>query len=260
MLLKRKGFPEVGDLLLCKVTNIQYNSVFVVLEEYENKSGMIHISEVSAGRIKNIREFVVEGKVIICKVLNINEERGYIDLSLRRVSKGQQRMKADEMKQEQRAEKLIEFYCQQAKRQLPQVYDQVSTPLFKHFAYVFQAFDEVVKNNADLSTFGVPKDISEPLSVVIKENIKPREIEIKGVLSLESYHSDGLGIIAMTLEAAHKKCPAVDISYAGGGKYNVVVHSDNFKDAEKMLKDATETAITVAEKAKAKVDFKREET
>jgi len=44
----------------------------VNLEEYESKSGMIHISEVSAGRIKNIREFVAEGKFIVCKVLSIN--------------------------------------------------------------------------------------------------------------------------------------------------------------------------------------------
>ena len=68
MLYKKQGYPEEEELVLCTVTNVQHHSVFVNIDEY-NLSGMIHISEVSPGRIRNIRDYVKEGKVIVCKVL-----------------------------------------------------------------------------------------------------------------------------------------------------------------------------------------------
>ena len=85
MLQKKKGFPESDELVFCTVTSVQSHSVFVKLEEY-GVGGMIHISEVAPGRIRNIRDFVVENKPVVCKVTSINQERGHIDLSLRRVT------------------------------------------------------------------------------------------------------------------------------------------------------------------------------
>src|SRR3989338_5359313 len=81
MLLKKEGFPEEDELVMCTVTQVQFHSVFVILDEYD-KGGMIHISEVSPGRIRNIRDFVREGKKVVCKVLRVNKEKGHIDLSL----------------------------------------------------------------------------------------------------------------------------------------------------------------------------------
>ncbi|MEK6869062.1 MAG: S1 RNA-binding domain-containing protein, partial [Nanoarchaeota archaeon] len=49
MLLKKEGFPEEDELVMCTVTKVQFHSVFVTLDEYD-KGGMIHISEVSPGR------------------------------------------------------------------------------------------------------------------------------------------------------------------------------------------------------------------
>ena len=74
MFLRRQGFPEEGELVFCMVTKIQYHAVTVNLDEYD-KPGLIHISEVSPGRIRNIRDYVTEGKKVVCKVIRINQER-----------------------------------------------------------------------------------------------------------------------------------------------------------------------------------------
>src|SRR3989338_3423064 len=108
MFLKKDGFPEEDELVMCTITKVQPHSVFCNLDEYD-KGAMIHISEVSPGRIRNIRDFVKEGKKVVCKVLRVNEEKGHIDLSLRRVTETQRRLKVDEIKQEQKSEKIIEF-------------------------------------------------------------------------------------------------------------------------------------------------------
>ena len=97
MLFKKKGLPEEGELVLSTVTKIFGHSVFVHIEDY-NKQGMVHISEISPGRIRNLRDYVVEGKKIVTVVLRVNKEKGHIDLSLRRVSENQRRKKNEDLK------------------------------------------------------------------------------------------------------------------------------------------------------------------
>src|SRR3989344_529510 len=147
MLLKKTGFPQEEELVLCTVTAVQYSSVFCTLDEYGARTGMIHISEVAPGRIRNIREFVKEGKKIVCKVLRINTERGHIDLSLRRVTEMQKRTKTDSIKNEQRAEKIVEQLAHQLKEPIEVLYKLVAEKILPSYAYLHQCFEEVAADN-----------------------------------------------------------------------------------------------------------------
>ena len=108
MLYRREGFPQDDELVFCTVTKIFHSSVFVVLDEYE-RSGMVNISEIAPGRIRNIRDYVTQDKKIVCKVLRVDAKKGHIDLSLRRVNEMERKRKLEEIKQEQKAEKIIFF-------------------------------------------------------------------------------------------------------------------------------------------------------
>ena len=57
MLYKRDGFPEEDEVVLCNVTQIFHNSVFVDILDYRLQ-GMVHISEIAPGRIRNMRDYV----------------------------------------------------------------------------------------------------------------------------------------------------------------------------------------------------------
>ena len=107
MFYKKQGYPEEGEIAVATVKKILYHSVFATLDEYASMEGMIHISEISPGRIRNIRDYVKEGKQIICKILRIDRQKGHIDLSLRRVSTTQRINKTADWKQEQKAEKAL---------------------------------------------------------------------------------------------------------------------------------------------------------
>ena len=133
MFLKKKGFPEESELVICTVTKIHYHSVFVSLTEYNHLSGMIHISEISPGRIRNLSDYVKEGKVIVCKVLRVNRERRQIDLSLRRVSEHHRRHKIDSIKQETIAEKILEFVANKHEQKLVDLYEEITEKVFKEY-------------------------------------------------------------------------------------------------------------------------------
>ncbi|MBQ8510629.1 MAG: S1 RNA-binding domain-containing protein [Clostridia bacterium] len=74
---------EVGMLCGGKVTKITAFGAFVALDE--GKSGMIHISEISSGFVKDIHDFLTEGQEVRLKVIKI-DENGRISLSLKQAA------------------------------------------------------------------------------------------------------------------------------------------------------------------------------
>lgn len=256
MLLKKQGFPEESEIVLCTVTSVRYNSVFVNLNEYTH-SGMIHISEVSPGRIRNINDYVKEGKVVICKVLRIDKERGYIDLSLRRVNEGQRRAKVNETKKEQKAEKIIEFVAKKLKKDIKEIYKTISDNILTKYDLLYPCFEDVAEKRISLDEVNIPEEISKELKEVIEQKIKPIEVNIKGNIKLVSYASDGVEIIKDAIKRGIDK--NIKILYVGGGMYSIKVKSSDYKTAEKILKDSTEAIISYAEKNKVEASFEREE-
>lgn len=72
---------EVGSVVTGKVTGIQAYGAFVAIDE--NTQGLVHISEVTHGFVKDINEHLKVGDEVSVKVLSIDEAAGKIGLSIR---------------------------------------------------------------------------------------------------------------------------------------------------------------------------------
>ena len=264
LLYKRRGYPKDGELVLCKVLSVNPHSAFVNLEEYD-KQGLIHISEVSPGRIRNIYDYVKPGKIVVCKVLQTNPERGHIDLSLRRVTKIQRRKKLDEIKQEQTVEKIIEQLAISLKKDYKTLYYDIAEPLLDNYIYMFECFDEVVKNEVtveDLKEMGVKADIAKPLIDLIKIRIKPKKKVIKGILKLVSYDPQGVDVvknIIKNLLEFHEDKSETKIKYDGSGKYLIEISADDYKTAEKVLDKMLTFLDKTIDKDKGIFSFERKD-
>jgi translation initiation factor 2 subunit 1 len=254
---KKKGIPEESDLVLCTVTKIYPHSVFASLDDYEDKQGMIHISEIAPGRIRNINDYVRIGKKIVCKVLKIDHERGHIDLSLRRVSEGQKRDMAEQIKRQQKTEKIVEYVAQQLKIDKVKLFDELVAKTHAEFESLNDVFDEFISDENVLKKLGLPANVYDKLSEVIRQRIKPPEIEIEGDIKLKSYAADGLSKAKKILSNAAKLNPAIMIRYKGGGSYSIKVIRDNFKDAEKILEQASGLMAAEAKKNECEFSFQR---
>ena len=112
-----KGWPNQGELVVCTVTKVVDFGAFVALDEYDNKEGLIHISEVASGWVKYIRDHVREGQKIVCKVLDVNPKRGHIDLSFKDVNEHQRRETIQLWKNDQKASKWMQFVADDVKMQ-----------------------------------------------------------------------------------------------------------------------------------------------
>lgn len=72
---------EVGDVLTGKVTGVQPYGAFVALDE--QTQGLVHISEITYGFVKDVNDFLSVGEDIQVKVLEVDEEQKKISLSIR---------------------------------------------------------------------------------------------------------------------------------------------------------------------------------
>jgi len=260
MLFAKKGLPEEGDLLLCTVSKIYYNSVFVNLDEFPGKTGLIHISEVAPGRIRNIRDYVIEGKKIVCKVLRIDKEKGHIDLSLRRVAESQRREKIDEIKQEQKAEKIIEQLARETKQEMEPLYKEVAEKITAVYPSLFSGFMAVAFGEATLEEMGISKELVSPLTELITQRIKPPKVTVSGTVTIKTYAPNGIVLIKQTLEKVLKKeKEQVSISYLGAGKYYLIVTANAYKEAEALLKDLVALIAKEMKKCAHVVSFERKE-
>ena len=77
--MARKNEP--GEKLTGTVTGIQPYGAFVALDG--ETQGLVHISEITYGFVKDINEFLKVGQEVKVKVLEVDEAAGKISLSIR---------------------------------------------------------------------------------------------------------------------------------------------------------------------------------
>ena len=256
MFYTKSGLPEQGEVVICTVTKILFHSVFAKLDEFKNLDGMIHISEISPGRIRNIRDYVKEGKRIVCKVLKVNKEKNQIDLSIRRVNTMQRINRNNEFKQEQKAEKLLEYIGKQLKKDLKAMYEEVGFKLIETQGSLYEGFQSIVLDDETIKELKLAKETEKLLLQIIKDKIKPPEVEISGILTLSSEAPDGVEIVKRILVKAQKG--DIKIAYLSAPKYKISLKASDYKTAEGILKNSQEEIVAEIIKAGGTGEFKRQ--
>lgn len=79
-------YPEVDTAVMIQVKTIENMGAYVSLLEYNDAEGMILLTELSRRRIRSVNSLIRVGRIEPVMVLRVDKERGYIDLSKRRVS------------------------------------------------------------------------------------------------------------------------------------------------------------------------------
>lgn len=70
------------DIIKVQITGIQKYGAFAVIEN-KNYNGLIHISEISYGYVKNIHDFINIGDNIYAEVIQIDDSIHQIKLSIK---------------------------------------------------------------------------------------------------------------------------------------------------------------------------------
>ncbi|MEA2003893.1 MAG: S1 RNA-binding domain-containing protein [archaeon] len=232
-MLDKKKYPKINEIVLTEVLNINPNSVYVKLEEY-SLNGMVHVSELSTSWVKDIRKFAKKGQKLVLKVL---PSRGYskiINLSLKRVKPSQKRDKLDSIKNEKKAEKLLDFVLTNLKIEKDkEARTKMSYALWDHYESLHNAFSTISAEGIDSDLKKeIGKQWSDSIEKIAKEKIKPKKLVIKGTLTLSISNKDGLIQIKKALDINNQN---IKIRYISAPKYMLEIEGKNYADMEKEL-------------------------
>jgi len=212
---------EVGDIVLCTVERIAGTIVFVKIND-TRQQGSIILSEIAPGRIRNLRDYVVPRKKIICKVLRISPS-GNIDLSLRRVTKKEQKEIREQYKQEKSYKSILKSVLGEKTKNI------INEILKKEKIYDF--LQEARENPKELENLVGKTDSKKILNILNTQ--KQKKAVVKKTISLRTVKPNGLKIIKNILS----KINEAEIKYLSAGKYSIKIESQDIKTADNKLKE-----------------------
>ena len=247
MVRKSQEWPDEGELIVGTVYKVVNYGAFANLEEYAGKEAFIHISEVSSGWVKNIRDHVRENQKIVARVLRVNPKKGHVDASLKRIREDQRTKKIQQWKIEQKAEKFLELAAKSLDKDLDTAYDEVGYELMDIFGDIYGAFESASEEGAEtLTEEGISQEWADAITEIAVKNIQPPEVHISGYVDIKNYNPDGVEVIKKALMAAEAE--NIEVQCVGAPRYRITVTSTDYLVAEKQLKEAAEKAIAMTVK------------
>ncbi len=217
---------EVGDVLMCTVDRIVGTVVFVKIDG--KGEGSIILSEVAPGRIRNLRDYVVPKKEIVCKVLRISGDR--IDLSLRRVTQKEQKEVKEQYKQEKSCINIL-------KSVLKEKAEIIIEEILKQ-EKVYEFLQGAKKNPKKLEKLIGKIDSKKILEILNSQ--KQKKATIKKEIFLTTTKSNGLELIKTILVPIKE----AEIRYISAGKYSIKKEGSDLKTIDNGLREI----IAVTEK------------
>ena len=268
-------FPEPGELVVCTVADVKNFGAFVWLDEYPTESGrkkldiramspdkadavpfesgdfregFIHITEVAPGWIKYIRDYVREGQKAVCKVMKVDEAKGHVDLSLKAVNEHQKREKVQQFKNEQKADKLMEFVAAKLGATIDACWDDFGYVLVDKFGSLYGAFETAVVDEGKIEKISPGAAWVSGFVAVAKENITPPYVDIDGYVEIMCPRPDGAKHIRDALVRVQKEDKVrVGVQYIGAPKYRLLVRAEDYKTAEEEMAKAAQKVIKYIE-------------
>jgi translation initiation factor 2 subunit 1 len=257
---RKPQWPEVGDLVIATIETVTDYGAYAKLDEFE-KRGLLHVSEISSSWIKNIRDFVREGKKTVLKVLRVDQEKGHIDLSLRRVTKRERIEKVLSWKKERKAEALLRGVAEKVSLTTDEVYAKAGVTIEEKFG-LYEGFEKAaIEGSEALTEIGVPENLAKTFAEVAQERIHVKMVKVKGALEIRCMKPNGVKIIKEAFQTAKaEKTKDADIKFyvIAAPKYSIEASAENYKRAEDILQKTAQNVTSNITKSGGQSTFRRE--
>jgi len=224
------------DLVMCTVKSIEGTTIFLEIEG--NGQAQMTLSEVAAGRIRNLREYVVPNKKIVCKVLKILN--GTPQLSLRRVT-GKEK---EEIRERYKKERTFQAILKTTVKNSEEVINKI-----KEKYEIWKFYDEAQKNPEILSSFVEKTDLQKITKALFEK--KEKEKEIKKIFVIKSFSENGLNEIKEILDIKNS-----EIHYLGSSNFSITTRAQDFKDAKSRIDEILQEIEKKAKEKKLEFEIK----
>nr|BAK02876.1 predicted protein [Hordeum vulgare subsp. vulgare] len=272
-------FPEVDAAVMIQVKHIADMGAYVSLLEYNNVEGMILFSELSRRRIRSISSLIKVGRQEPAIVLRVDRDKGYIDLSKRRVSEEEARSCEDKYNKSKLVHSIMRHVAETLEIDLEPIYQRIGWPLYRKYGHAFEAFKLIVADPdaiLDVLTYeeketgpdgqevtkvvpAVTLEIKETLVQKIRRRMTPQPLKIRADVEMKCFQFDGVLHIKQAMRkaeaAGNTNCP-VKIKLVAPPLYVLTTQTLDKDQGISVLTDAVKACTAEIEKHKGKLVVK----
>lgn len=245
-----KDRPDVGDFVVISITDVDKNSAYADLDEYEDVSGLIHISEVSRSWVQDVGKEISEGEKTVAQVIENEDET--VGLSLKRVNENQKRDAMSRWNKEKKADSFVEELADKLDISKDEAWKDIGFELQKEFGSAFHGFEIAVGKEEKLKEM-FDEETVEAIKDTAKDNINLKQEKLEGEIELTFSQGDGVDRIKDTFEEVE----AVDVKYVSAPKYSITAWGRNQELAKKRMDKAVNKFRENAEELDGEFEFSK---
>lgn len=194
-------YPEVDDLVMVQVRALAEMGAYVSLLEYNNIEGMILLSELSRRRIRSISKLVRVDRIEPVVVLRVDKEKGYIDLSKRRVSAEDVVKLEEKFAKSKTVHSILRHVADVTKTNTIDLYTTLGWPLYKKYGHAHEGFRLAVSDPTVLDGYGLKPEIKDLLIKDINRRMSPQPHKIRADVEVTCLGIKGVDAIRSALLA-----------------------------------------------------------
>ncbi|EGR33483.1 hypothetical protein IMG5_051610 [Ichthyophthirius multifiliis] len=203
---------------------------------------MITPNEMTKQMQQSIQKVLKIGRTEVVQVLRVDEEKGYIDLSKKKVRNNQDAACLDNYSKAKTVNSILITICESDKQiTIDELYTKVVWPLSKKYKSAYEAFRASLNDNQVINQFDVSEDIKQKLLKEIQRRLAPQTLRIKAEVELRCYGYEGVDAIKAALLAGESKSRnncQVGFEIVGSPVYAGTINTQDKNLGLEVIKDA----------------------
>ena len=188
------------------IPQIAEMGAYVKLLEYDNIDGMILLSELSRRRIRSIQKLIRIGRNEVVVVLRVDKEKGYIDLSKRRVSAEDIVRCEERYNKSKSVHSIMRHVAEKTKTPIETLYRDIGWPLNKKYQHANDAFKLSITNPEVWNDVTFPSQVvKDEFQSYISKKLTPHPTKVRADVEVTCFKYDGIDAIKDALRTAEAR-------------------------------------------------------
>ena len=187
-------YPDPEEVVMCNVTEIGEMGAYVTLLEYDNIEGMILLSELSRRRIRSINKLVRVNRTEVVMVIRVDKEKGYIDLSKRRVDPEDVAKCEERYNKAKAVHSVLRHVADMKGTTLESLYQTIGWPLYRKYGHAYDAFKMALGDSDENIFEGINIDEETKTAVVtyVKRRLAPQPVKVRSDIEVTCFTYEGM--------------------------------------------------------------------
>lgn len=192
---------------MVNVRQIAEMGAYVRLLEYNDIEGMILLSELSRRRIRSINKLIRVGRSECVVVIRVDKDKGYIDLSKRRVSPEDIEKCEEKFARGRAVNSILRHVAETLKydsdEKLEELYRKTAWHFdekFKKPTAAYDFFKLAVSDISILDECDIDEHTKEVLITNIKHRLTPQAVKIRADIEVSCYEYEGIDAVKHALK------------------------------------------------------------